>query len=141
LSVYAGTWKTETTRLDTPHSKAGKESVTLRNDCWRSGDFYVCNQYVDGVSKALLVFVYNAKENSYASYPVVPGSDAAHAGKLLIAGNVWTFPWQASDKGKTTHFRVVNTFTSTDVIDFREEYSRDGKHWLPMASGQDRRQH
>jgi hypothetical protein len=112
LSVYAGTWKVEIMHLHTPFSKAGKESYTLRNDCWGSGDFYACNQYVDGESKAELVFSYNAKDKTYVSYPVIIGSETARAGKLMIKDNVWTFPWETTDKGKTTHFRVVNTFTS-----------------------------
>jgi hypothetical protein len=140
LRIYAGTWKVEFTHLDTPFSKAGKESHTLKNDCWRSGEFYACNQFVDGESKALLVFTYNAKDKSYVSYPIVVGSDAAHAGKLTIKDDVWTFPWEASDKGKTTHFRVINTFKSAQAIDFRQEYSDDGEHWLLMASGHERRQ-
>jgi hypothetical protein len=139
LSVYAGTWKVEITHLDTPFGKAGKESHKLRNDCWGSGDFYACNQYVDGESKALLVFTYNAKDKTYVSYPVIIGSDAARAGKLTIKDNVWTFPWETTDKGKTMHFRVVNTFTSPQAIDFRQEYSDDGEHWQAMASGHEQK--
>jgi hypothetical protein len=139
LTAYAGTWSMQTVHLDTPYSKAGREAATLRNDCWRSGDFYACNQFVDGRSKALVVFAYDAKDGSYASYPLVIGVDATHAGRLIVSGNVWTFPWQTTDKGKTTHFRVVNTFTSPQSIEFRQEYSEDGEHWLQMASGQERK--
>jgi hypothetical protein len=141
LETYAGTWKMQTVRVDTTFSKAGKEATTLHNDCWRSGDFYACNQYVDGESRALVVFAYNAKDGSYLSYPIAIGSDIAHAGKLIISGNVWMFPWEATDKGKTTHFRVVNTFTSPEAIEFRQEYSEDGEHWVQMASGHERKVH
>src|SRR5664279_2537980 len=137
MAAYAGTWKVEIVHLDTPFGKAGNESHTLKNDCWRSGDFYACNQYVDGESKALLVFAYNAKDKTYASYPITVGSDGARAGKLTITDNVWIFPWETTDKGTTTHFRVVNTFTSPRTIEFRQEYSADGEHWTAMASGQE----
>ncbi len=135
IAAYAGMWKSDTAHLDTPYSKAAKESATLRNDCWRSGEFYVCHQYVDGDSKAVIVFSYDAKTNAYATYPITAGADSVHAGKLVIDGNVWTFPWQTTDKDKTTWFRVVNTFTTLNTIEFRQEYSVDQVHWIAMATG------
>jgi hypothetical protein len=139
VMAYAGTWKTEIRHLDTPFSKAGSEAMTLKNDCWRSGGFLACNQIVDGDSKALLVFLYDAKGDVYASYPIVAGSGDVHPGKLIIHGKVWTFPWDDNEGGKTTHFRVVNTWSSADSIEFRQEYSTDGVQWTLMADGHDTR--
>ena len=135
LKAYAGSWDTQMTHLDTPYSKAGAEHHRLDNDCWRSDTFYVCRQAVDGKSVALLVFTYDAAQDRYASYPVVPGNDAAHAGLLIIQGQDWIFPWDGTEQGKTTHFRVVNTWSSPDSIEFRQEYSADGEHWTTMATG------
>jgi len=139
ISVYAGTWKTDTGHFDTPFSKAGKESATIRNDCWRSGDYYVCNQYVNGKSKVLLVFTYNSKDDTYTIYPIFTGDYAVQPGKLIIHGNVWTFPWETKEKGKATYFHVINVFTALDTIEYREEYSMDKLHWYPMAQGYEKK--
>src|SRR5690349_9985637 len=139
LAAYAGAWDAEMTHLDTPYSKAGSEHHRLVNDCWRSDTFYVCRQSVDGKSVALLVFTYDAATDRYTSYPVVPGSEAAHAGVLIIQGKDWIFPWDNTEAGKTTHFRVVNTWSSPDNIGFRQEYSTDGEHWTVMVTGKEAR--
>ena len=140
IAVYAGNWKTETGHFGTPYSKAGKESATITNDCWRSGDYYACHQYVDGKSKVLLIFTYNAKVDTYTVYPISAGENKVQSGKLIIHGNVWTFPWETKVKGKTTYFHVINVFTALDTIEYREEYSMDKVHWYPMAQGYEKKQ-
>src|SRR5262252_11019468 len=45
---YAGTWKVELHHVETPYSKASNETMTVKNDCWRSEIFYVCDQIIDG---------------------------------------------------------------------------------------------
>ncbi|MDE2197098.1 MAG: hypothetical protein KGJ56_07910 [Gammaproteobacteria bacterium] len=135
IAAYAGTWKTGTEHFATPFSKAGKESATLRNDCWRSAGYYACDQLVNGDSKALIVFTYDAKDDTYATYPIIAGSGNVQSGKLIIKGNVWTFPWKVTEKGKTSYFRVLNIFMTPDTIEFRQEYSQDQVHWFQMAQG------
>ena len=139
VSIYAGTWTAEITYLETPFRKAGKEATTIKNECWESAEFYVCHQSVDGSSAAILVFAYSSKEDSYVTYPIVPGADIVHRGKLVIQDNVWIYPWQEIKKGKTTYFRVVNIFTSADTIEFRQEFSQDQVHWMLTATGNERR--
>jgi hypothetical protein len=119
IAAYAGTWTTDIDHVTTPYSKVGHEHTQLRNDCWRSGGYFACNQYVDGVSKALLVFTYDAASKSYTSYPIPPDGSAAGQGKLEIKGNVWTFPWQTKYGDTTTWFRVVNVWVKPDRIEFR----------------------
>ncbi len=135
IQAYAGTWKTQTEHFDTAYSKAGKESSTLRNDCWKSGGFYACNQYVNGESKALIVFTYDDKDKTYTTYPIPVGGNSAGKGKLLIEGNVWTYPWEDTEQGKTTYFRVVNVFTAPGKIEYRQEFSTDKVKWTLMAKG------
>jgi len=138
IAAYAGSWQTSMHQLDTPYSKAGDESHLLRNDCWRSAGFYACDQIVDGISQALLVFLYDAKTGNYSSYPIpAGGAPQVQPGRLDIAGDTWTFPWDVTAQGKTTHFRVVNVWRSPDSIEFRQEYSADGIHWTLMAEGQE----
>lgn len=140
IAAYAGNWKITTEHLDTPFSKAGKESTTLHNDCWRSAEFYACNQFVDGESKALIVFTYNAKEDVYTTYPIPAGGGQPGSGKLIIRGNEWTYPWESVEGGKTTFFRVVNVFTAPDAIEYRQEFSTDRSHWTLMARGSEKKE-
>lgn len=135
IMAYAGTWKVQGTRFATAHSDAGNEDTTLRNDCWKSGAYVACNQYVNGDSKVLLVFTYNAKQQMYTSYPIPQNGEPASSGRLQIVGNVWTFPWQVSQGGADTYFHVVNVFTSSDHIDYVQEFSTDNVHWTTMAKG------
>jgi hypothetical protein len=134
-AAYAGVWNVETEHFDTAHSKAGHEKTTLRNACWKDGGYLACNQYVDGESKALIVFTYNEKENVYTSYPIPLDGGQAGAGKLYIEGNVWTFPWEETEGGKTTYFRVVNVFNTPYKIEYRQEFSSDKVHWTVTAKG------
>src|SRR5580700_4406193 len=73
MKIYAGVWKISGERFATAHSDAGKEETTLRNDCWQSGAYFACNQYVDGESKVLLVFTFNDKDKTYTSYQIPQG--------------------------------------------------------------------
>ncbi len=139
ILAYQGTWKIEIEHFKTRTSEARKESTTLRNDCWRSAGYFACDQFVNGESQVLIVFTYNAKDDTYNSYPVPAGGGEAGLGKLVIKGNVWTFPWENRENGKTTYFRVVNVFTAPGVIDYRQEFSEDQVHWTQTAKGVEHR--
>ncbi|MGH8280199.1 MAG: hypothetical protein ACRETQ_11650 [Gammaproteobacteria bacterium] len=137
IAAYAGTWETEAAHFTTPYSKAGQETATLHNDSWRSGDFYVIHQIVNGKPAPVLsVYTYDAQSDLYHVHSgPLSGDDPGPAGTLIIKGNVWTFPWEYQHAGKTTWFRVVNTWRSTAAIEFREEFSEDQVHWTLMAKG------
>jgi hypothetical protein len=132
---YAGTWKMELTHVQTPYSKPSAEKMTVKNDCWRSEIFYVCDQIIDGEPKALIVFFYNAEEKRYGTFPITAHSDNLHPGDVLVDGKTVTFPWQINDNGKGIYMRIVNTFTNPDTIEFRQEYSEDDATWTVMAKG------
>jgi hypothetical protein len=136
---YAGTWQMQLNHLQTPYSKASNETMTVKNDCWRSEIFYVCDQIIDGAPKALIVFFYNAEDKRYGSFPITARSDVVHPGDVLVEGKTITFPWQINDNGKGIHMRIVNTFTTPDTMEFRQEYSEDGQTWTPMAAGTERK--
>lgn len=139
IRVYEGTWNVNLQYLETPYSKASTQKNTLRNDCWKSGGYFACNQYVDGQSKVLLVFTYDAEKNEYTSYQIPASGAAPGSGKLLIDGNRWTFPWQTGQGTNSTWFRVVNIFDGPDKIEFRQEYSTDQVHWTQMGQGSETR--
>ena len=140
IAVYSGDWNTTIVHKDTDYSKAGSETTHLHNDCWRSSDFYVCHQIVDGKSVGLVIFVYDPKADQYTTYNVPPGGGAAGSGTLSIKGDTWTFPWSIKNKaGETVYFRVVNEFRGPDTIDYRQEFSIDQTHWTIDATGRERR--
>jgi hypothetical protein len=133
--AYAGVWKVETEHFDSPYSKAGHEKATLHNVCWKDGAYLACNQYVDGESKILLVFTCSSTDNTCTSYQIPAGGQEPGKGKLILDGDTWTFPWQVTDAGKTTYFRVVNVFVAPDRIEFRQEFSTDQTHRTITAKG------
>lgn len=139
VAAYAGTWTVDIQHVETPYSKPGHDHNTLRNECWRTGPYLACNQYVDGESKSLLVFTYDTKADRYTSYPVPADGSEAGKGALLISGNTWTYPWESKDGGRTTYFRVVNTWVKPDEIEFRQEFSTDNVKWTEMAHGMEKR--
>ena len=87
----------------------------------------------------MIVYTYRARDNSYATYPIRPGAASVQRGTLIIQGNVWTYPWQQNENGKTTYFRAVNVFKSPDVIEYRQEFSQDQQHWRIAATGHEQR--
>lgn len=140
IAVYAGTWHTQAEHYATPYSKAGKETATQHNDCWRGRAFYACEQIVDGQPKALIVFQRGKDDDHYVTHALPVDGSAGGDGTLIVAGGRWTFPWQFGDHGKTVYARTVNVFSGRDRIDYRQEYSYDQVHWTPMAKGTETRQ-
>jgi len=141
ITAYAGTWKTEIEHLDSKFSKAGKETTIIRNDCWRSGEYFACHQYVDEKPVVVLVFTYSAKDDVYHSYVIPPDGSEPHMGTLLVKGNTWTFPWEdKDDAGKPLYFRVVNVWSSPETIDYRQEFSADRVTWTATAKGHETKQ-
>jgi hypothetical protein len=137
--AYAGVWKVETDHFDTAFSKVSHESSTLKNVCWKSGGYVVCNQLVNGESKVLLVFTYVEKQNSYTTYQIPQGGGEPGSGKLFIDGNTWEFPWRVTGPDKITYFRVVNVFVTPDQIEYRQEFSIDKEHWTVIAKGTEKK--
>lgn len=135
ILAYAGTWKVETESFATPYSKTGREAKTLVNDCWKSGAYVACRQIVDGDPKVLIVFTCSGRDNTCTSYQIPPDGSDPHSAKMTIDGDTWTFPWSTSEDGKTIWFRVVNEWSSSSAIQYRQEFSTDHVHWTPMSVG------
>ncbi len=139
VMAYAGTWQSHIVHYKTAYSKARIEDTHLRNDCWRSAGYFACNQFVNGPSKALVVFTYDATRKMYHTYAVPVDGTPASSGTLFISGDTWTFPWTDHDKGKTVYGRVINIFHGPDTIEFRQEFSYDQAHWTVAARGSEHR--
>ncbi len=139
IGTYAGTWATHTTHYKTIYSKPRTEAATLRNVCWRSAGYFACDQFVNGFSKALIVFTYDRAHNIYRTYTVPTNGGAAGSGTLMISGNTWIYPWQQRDGTRKVYLRVVNTFLNANTIAYRQEFSYDKAHWTVTSSGTERR--
>ena len=139
IAIYNGQWHSDVTHYKTAYSKAREETSDVRNDCWRSAAYYVCDQFVSGISVALIVYTYDSKKNIYHPRPVMPDGSSPSSGTLLIAGNTWTYPWQDKDGSKTVYIRIINTFLDRNTIQFRQEFSYDGAHWTVTARGLEHR--
>ena len=137
LNVFAGTWKSDSQTFKTPYSEAGQVSSTLTNQCWKAGQFFVCNQMVDGESRVLLVFAFKGGDSYTVTYVPANGSYSSN-GALLVDGGVWTFPGEQHKYGQVVYFRTVNIYNG-DSLDYREEYSDDRQNWTLMAKGHEAR--
>ncbi|MGF7178997.1 hypothetical protein [Tunturiibacter psychrotolerans] len=137
LQAYEGSWKLVIDNVATKYSTVSHEEKYLRNDCWHSGSYYACNQYVDGDSKLLLVFTFDATKQIYTSYQVPLDGSAASSGTLEIRDNTWTYPWVIVDGGHAIYFHVVNVFKSPTEIEYRREFSFDRVNWVVMARGKE----
>jgi hypothetical protein len=139
ISAYAGTWRAEVDQLDSEFSKAGKSANLIHNDCWRTTLFHACAQTVNGKQVALMVYTWDEKTGAYATRAITPDGASGGAGKLVIEGDTWYFPWDQEKDGAKIHFRVVNHFVGRDTIQYRQEFSRDGAHWMAAETGIERR--
>lgn len=141
LEVLAGTWVADGQTFDTEYSKAGKDSSTLHNDCWQSGMFYVCDQIVDGDSKALILFVAGEKAGTFVSYGIVP-PNPANAGQLVISGNTWAYGGVIAG-AQPPYWRTLNEFANaagTVTIHYKVQFSKDGQSWISTKEGVETRQ-
>lgn len=140
VTVLAGAWKTDGQSFDTDFSKAGHDTSKLRNDCWRSGEFYSCDQYINGESKTLITFTFNTGDGTYNTYAIRSGGAPATSGKLKIDGDTWTYENPQSADSQPPYFRTVNTFRDAGTIHFTVQYTRDNLHWITMNQGVETKQ-
>jgi hypothetical protein len=130
LKVLSGTWKSGGQAYDTEFSKAAKDTSTLHNDCWQSGEFYAFDQIVDGVSRALIIFSFNTKDGTCNNYAIQTGGAPARPGGIVtIAGNTWTYGARTDPEERLPFFRTVNVFDGDSTIHYKLEFTRDNKTW------------
>jgi hypothetical protein len=79
--------------------------------------------------------MWDSNTKQYRSYPIPTAGGPVNPGKLIIDGDNCYYPWDQSKDGATIQFRVVNHFINNDTIEYRQEFSRDGKQWTLCASG------
>jgi hypothetical protein len=134
LWLYQGTWDTTRTVPGSPPA-----SSKLQNDCAEIGQFFLCQQTVDGKVAALITFTPASTKGHYYTQAVLPDGHATGRGDLEIEGDRWTYPGKEEKDGKTKYYRTVNTFFGKDRIHFEQSESEDGKNWKVTASGDETR--
>ena len=127
LWLYNGAW--EVTR------KAGAKPEQLKNECALVGEFFACQQTVNGQLSALIVFVPKEKPGQFYTQSINPQGRATGRGDLEISGDHWTFTSNWDEGGKTTFYRTTNLFSGKSHIHFEQEESTDGKQWKVTGSG------
>ncbi len=126
-------------------STAGKIDH-LANHCSRAGDVFVCEQVLNGKTKALVVFQLEGEVGHSRTYRtrIMPPGGAGAPGPwnyLTIEGERWVYGAAVDDDAKhPLRARTINEFSGTDHIHFEVQSSRDGKVWTITASGDETRE-
>jgi hypothetical protein len=134
LWQYQGAWQFT---MNVAGSAPGSTPVSnkIQNDCADIGQFFVCQQTVDGKVAALLTFTPSQTKGAYYTQPILPDGHAAGRGVLEIQGDRWTYPSKEEENGKTKYYRITNVFSGKEHIHFERSESEDGKTWKVLASG------
>ncbi len=139
LQLYDGKWDL----IPKPADKPG-EPMHIENRCAKVGEFFSCNQFVNGKNTALVVFlpVHPLEGGGYEYRNQALRADADGPGtwgKLEIVGDRWVYSSEESDGGKKTYWRTTNVFSGTDKIHFEVQKSIDGTNWMTQMSGDEAR--
>ena len=128
LRLYDGTWESR---------GADPQKVDRLTDrCADVGNYFVCQQTVNGKTAALLVFVPAGDAGHFYVQNILPYGHASGRGELRIDGDRWTFSSSREESGKKTFYRTVNVFTGTDRIHSDSAVSTDGEHWTVTRTGE-----
>jgi hypothetical protein len=137
LDRFAGTWQTQGTFVDTAYSKAATASGTTTCAWSMDRAFMICQQSVAVGGKSdhdVAIYSYDDATSAYRFYNVHAGSSTSAT--ITIAGEMVTYPFSFTDKGKTVSIRTLNVWKNPNAYDWRSEFSTDdGKTWTLMASG------
>ena len=139
LRLYDGKW-------DVIPAGDGKpaDTVHIENQCAKVGDFFACNQFMNGKNMALVVILpsHPLDNGGYAYRNQALRSDGDGPGtwgKLEIVGDRWVYSNDATDNGKKTYWQTINIFSGTDKIHFEVQKSDDGTKWVTTMSGDEAR--
>ena len=138
LRLYDGKWD-----LVPASNDKATATVHIENHCAKVGEFFACNQIVNGKNMALVVFLpTHPIENGYAYHNQalgVEGGGSGSWGNLEIAGDRWVYSNDETDSGKKIYDRTINVFSGSDKIHFEVQRSDDGSKWDTTLSGDEAR--
>ena len=130
LRLYDGSWE-----VHLPNKPVDK----LTNRCVLIGQYYACQQAVNGKMAALVVFLPKEQPGEYWTNPLTAEAQSNGRGDLSIRGDRWVYSSKNTESGKTTFYRTVNVFTGADRIHFEVAESPDGIAWTVKMSGDETR--
>jgi hypothetical protein len=137
LQLYNGSWDSK------PSGANPGPLVHLVNHCAKTGVFFSCEQVVDGKTADLVVFLPKGAAGGaqhYRTQGLSVGADKpGDWGELAITGDRWVYSGHGMDKGTTTYWRTINTFSGPDHIHFEIQSSKDGQTWQTTQQGDEQR--
>ena len=139
LRLYDGKWD-----VIMASSDRAADPVHLENHCAKVGEFFACDQVVNGKNTALVVFLpVGPLENGGYAYRNqtlwMERSGSGGWGNLEIVGDRWVYSSEENDSGKKIYHRTVNVFSGNDKIHFEVQRSDDGAKWTTTMSGDEAR--
>jgi hypothetical protein len=130
LLAYQGTW-----RVTHSNAASGAKPEELMNHCAALGQYFACQQTINGQAGNLVVFIATGKPGHYYTQNITSQGRATGRADLEIAGDQWTYTNTWDQGGKTTYYRTTNTFTGKNKIHFEQAESSDGKDYKVTGSG------
>ena len=131
LWAYNGSWKITAT--------GGAKPDELINQCVEMGQYFSCQQKVNGAVSQLLVFTPTSTPGAFTTHSILSNGGANSRGSLVVEGNKWFFLTRWNQGGKTTYYRTVNTFAGKTKMHFEQQESSDNKDWKTTKSGDELR--
>jgi hypothetical protein len=138
LRLYDGKWDL------IPASDKPAEPMHIENHCAKVGEFFACNQFVNGKNMALVIFFpSHPLENGGYAYRNqalrVEGANSGTWSNVEITGDRWVYSSEETDKEKKIYWRTINLFSGPDKIHFEVQRSEDGAKWTTTMSGDEAR--
>jgi hypothetical protein len=139
LRLYDGKWDLVPAGGDKPAAP-----VHIENHCAKVGEFFACNQFVNGKNMARVIFLptHPIEDGGYAYHNQalgVEGGGSGSWGRLEIVGDRWVYSSDETDNGKKIYHRTINVFSGSDKIHFDVQRSEDGVNWTTKMSGDEAR--
>ncbi len=135
LQLYDGKWD-----LVPASGDKATGTVHIGNQCAKVGEFFACNQFVNGKNVALVIFLplHSLENGGYAYHNQALGVDGGGSGSwgsLEIVGDRWVYSSDETDNGRKIYHRTLNVFSGSDKIHFEVQRSEDGTNWTTKMSG------
>jgi hypothetical protein len=137
LNIWGGRWNVQIQTMETAYSHAGTSSY--HGDCsWLPNHGYMlCDFVADRApstgkpGNAITILSYNDSEKAYEHLVLERDLNPQMKAVMTVDGNVWTIPFELSDKGKTYLCHDIYNFVSPNKFLMRFEMSNDGgRHWV-----------
>ncbi len=129
LQVYAGRWSVVTSK---------NKIVTVVNSCAQTGLFFVCEQSIDGASKALVVFLPREATESGGRYRTQTLGASGGAPGPWFSLTIKDAEWISAPDGAEPRERTLNHVVDADHIHF-DVQKKSGETWTTTLSGDETR--